>query len=127
MSMGQKVSAATNQHAPGGGLNGRYDTAAAYFQNALMNPQSFNTEQRTKYEELRNYSSQTGSEGGFLIPEEWRGAPFGGPPPPKASGRPPASRLPPPSPRPHPPPPEVFAPVRRGWGRSCFLRTGRDA
>lgn len=74
---GQKGST-YNAQAPGAGLDGKYPTAASFFQNALTNPNSFNSEERAKFEALRNYSSQTGNEGGFLIPEEWRSQIFEG-------------------------------------------------
>lgn len=75
---GQKGSA-YNKLAPGAGMDGKYGSAAEFFQNALTNPNSFSSAERAKFEELRNYSSQTGEGGGFLIPEEWRSQIFNGP------------------------------------------------
>jgi HK97 family phage major capsid protein len=120
LNMGQKVSAAANPHAPGAGLNGRYDTAAAYFQNALINPAGFNAEQRTKFDELRNYSSQTGSEGGFLIPEEWRAELFSGPELERAIVRPNATVVPMSSKSLHFPAIEFSTEVGEIWGGMIF-------
>lgn len=117
---GQKVSGAENQHAPGAGLNGKYESAAAFFQNALINPSGFNSEQRTKFEELRNYSSQTGSEGGFLVPEEWRADIFGGPELEQAIVRPNATVVPMSSKSLHFPAIEFSTEVGEIWGGMIF-------
>lgn len=71
--------AAHNAHAPGAGLDGKYASAGEFFQNALMNPNSMPADARAKFEEMRNYSSQTGEGGGYLLPEEWRSQIFSGP------------------------------------------------
>lgn len=68
-----------NKHAPGAGLDGKFNTAADFFANALQNPNNMTAERRAKFEEIRNYSSQTGEGGGFLIPEEFRSQIFEGP------------------------------------------------
>lgn len=68
-----------NDKAPGAGLNGKFTSAVEFFQNAISNPSSFNDEQRAKLDFVRNYSSQTGEGGGFLIPEEFRAEIFNGP------------------------------------------------
>lgn len=75
---GQKGTA-YNKHAPGAGLDGKFSSAADFFQNALTNPNNMTGERRAKFDEIRNYSSQTGEGGGFLIPEEWRAQIFNGP------------------------------------------------
>jgi HK97 family phage major capsid protein len=75
---GQKGSA-YNKHAPGAGLDGKFESAADFFSNALSNPNNMTRARREKFEEIRNYSSQTGEGGGFLIPEEFRAEIFGGP------------------------------------------------
>lgn len=68
-----------NKHAPGAGLDGKYDSFASYAQNALMNPNNMSNDDKIRRSEMSNYSSQTGEGGGFLIPEEWRSTIFEGP------------------------------------------------
>jgi HK97 family phage major capsid protein len=68
-----------NPNAPGTGLNGKYDSPVAFFQNALLNPSSMHGDELKKRGELQNYSSSTGEGGGYLIPEEWRRTIFEGP------------------------------------------------
>lgn len=83
-----------NSNAPGCGLDGLYDTPAAFFQNALLNPQGMDSESLAKRGKLQNYSSSTGEGGGYLIPEEWRSTIFAGPEIAEAVVRPRATVIP---------------------------------
>lgn len=73
------LGAKLNPKAPGAGLNGKYTSAVDFFQNALRSPNVMSDDDRGRLDFLRNYSSNTGEGGGFLIPEEWRSEIFSGP------------------------------------------------
>lgn len=79
LNMGARSSGAYNKFAPGAGLDGKFETFANFAQIALQNPQGFDDAQLAKRAEIRNYTSQTGEGGGFLIPEEWRSEIYSGP------------------------------------------------
>jgi HK97 family phage major capsid protein len=60
-----------NERAIGAGLNGLFDTAADYFQ-TIWHQANLKDDAREKFQTLRNYSEKVPSEGGFLVPEEFR-------------------------------------------------------
>lgn len=60
-----------NKRAVGAGLDGLYDSAADFFQ-ATWHQANHRGESLEKFQELRNYSEKVPSEGGFLVPEEYR-------------------------------------------------------
>lgn len=90
---GQRASG-HNKQAPGAGLDGKFASFADFAQNALTNPNNMTNERRAKFEEIRNYSSQTGEGGGFLVPEEFRSSIFMGPELAEAVVRPRATVIP---------------------------------
>lgn len=112
--------AAHNALAPGAGLDGKYKTAAAFFQNALRDPSAMGPEDYAKRMELRNYSSTTGEGGGFLIPEEWRSEIFSGPKLGEAVVRPRATVIPMSSPTLHYPAVDFTTEVGEIWGGMAF-------
>ncbi len=120
LGQGQAASATRNVHAPGAGLDGKYATSSEFFQNALMSPSGFTSEQRAKFEDMRNYSSQTGEGGGFLIPEEWRADIFGGPELEQGIVRPNATVVPMSSKSLHFPAIEFSTEVGEIWGGMAF-------
>ena len=80
--LGHQISGEHNQNARGVGLDGVFNSAAEYFQNTLRgirNIHELDGEARGKFEKVRNYTSQTGEGGGFLVPEEFRSEIFSGP------------------------------------------------
>lgn len=115
-----RTGSAHNKHAPGAGLDGKYSTPSEFFQNALLNPNSMNAEAREKYENLRNYSSQTGEGGGYLIPEEWRADIFTGPALAEAIVRPRATVVPMGSKSLHYPAVDFSTEVGEVWGGMAF-------
>lgn len=117
---GNRNGGAHNKHAPGAGLDGKYESFADFAQNALMNPQSFSNEALAKRNELRNYTSQTGEGGGFLVPEEWRSNIFSGPELAQAVVRPRATVIPMSSKSLHFPAIEFSTEVGEIWGGMSF-------
>lgn len=79
LELGASKAAAHNSSAPGAKLDGKYATFGEFFENALGKKSGMRPEARAKFEELMNYSSETGDGGGYLIPEEWRSQIFSGP------------------------------------------------
>lgn len=69
-----------NALAPGAGLDGVFGDVAEFFAAAVhKSPNTMPKALREKYQTLQNYSSDIPSDGGFLIPEEFRADIFGGP------------------------------------------------
>lgn len=69
-----------NDRAPGAGLNGVFEDAAEFFAAAVnASPNSLPKNLREKFQTLQNYSSDIPSDGGYLIPEEFRADIFSGP------------------------------------------------
>lgn len=58
--------------APGAGLNGQFDNVGSFLQAAIANPNRLNGEALDKHRFLAEYSEKVPSEGGFLVPEEFR-------------------------------------------------------
>jgi HK97 family phage major capsid protein len=112
--------AAHNAHAPGAGLDGKFKSAGAFFQNVLRPPSSLTQEQRAAFEEIQNYSSQTGEGGGYLIPEEWRSQIFSGPELEQAIVRPRATVVPMGSSSLHFPAVDFTTEVGEVWGGMAF-------
>jgi len=112
--------AAHNKLAPGAGLDGKYPSAAEFFQNALRDPSSMGPEDYARRVELRNYSSTTGEGGGFLIPEEWRSEIFSGPKLGEAVVRPRATVIPMSSGTLHYPAVDFTTEVGEIWGGMAF-------
>lgn len=80
--LGNALSGKNNRNAPGAGLDGKFESASAFFRTSLdgiKNIHTLTAEDRERFEGVRNYSSQAGNEGGFLIPEEFRAEIFSGP------------------------------------------------
>lgn len=109
-----------NKNAPGAGLDGKYGSAVEFFQNALRDPSSMVEADHRKRQELRNYSSQTGEGGGFLIPEEWRSEIFSGPALEQAIVRPRATVIPMGSNTLHYPAVDFSTEVGEVWGGMVF-------
>lgn len=109
-----------NAKAPGAGLDGKYPSAAAFFQNALGKPSSMTAEQRANFEHLQNYSSSTGEGGGYLVPEEWRSQIFSGPELEQAIVRPRATVVPMSSKSLHYPAVDFSTEVGEVWGGMVF-------
>ncbi len=109
-----------NAKAPGAGLDGKYPTAAAFFQNALGKPSSMTQEERSSFEFLQNYSSTTGEGGGYLLPEEWRSQIFSGPELESAVVRPRATVVPMGSKSLHYPAVDFSTEVGEVWGGMVF-------
>jgi HK97 family phage major capsid protein len=59
-----------NKRAPGAGLVGMFEDSASYFQ-TIINPNR-TAEAAKKLQELKAYSEKVPSEGGLLVPEEFR-------------------------------------------------------
>lgn len=61
-----------NEKAPGAGLNGMFANKTDFFQLVLSDPRKLQGDNLKKYLELTNYSEKIPSDGGFLVPEEFR-------------------------------------------------------
>jgi HK97 family phage major capsid protein len=112
--------AAHNKHAPGAGLDGKFKSAGEFFQNVLRPSSSLSREERVRFEEVQNYSSETGEGGGYLIPEEWRSTIFSGPELEQAVVRPRATVVPMGSKSLHYPAIDFTTEVGEVWGGMAF-------
>jgi len=61
-----------NKKAPGAGLDGMFADIGEFVQCALSRPDRRNDEMKEKFQTLFNYSEKIPSEGGVLVPEEFR-------------------------------------------------------
>jgi HK97 family phage major capsid protein len=61
-----------NEKAPGAGLNGMFADIGEFVQCALSKPDRRTDETKEKFQTLFNYSEKVPSEGGVLVPEEFR-------------------------------------------------------
>lgn len=80
--LGNALSGKHNRNAPGAGLDGVFNSASEYLRTTLSgirNVHELSGDDRDRFERVRNYTSQTGEGGGFLIPEEFRSEIFSGP------------------------------------------------
>lgn len=71
-STGVSNKALFNDRAPGAPLNGLYGNMGEFFQAALADPRRIQGDAAERYQKLVNLSEAVPSEGGFLVPEEFR-------------------------------------------------------
>lgn len=76
---GKKMKQYYSDTAVGAGINDLYDSLGEFAQACLSNPNRMSGKDLERHNKLNAYSGEVGSDGGFLVPEEYRSDIFTGP------------------------------------------------